>query len=301
MSVYNGAARLRRSLDSIVLQEGVDFEFIIVDDGSTDESPKILAEYATSDPRIRLIHQENTGLTKALIRGCAAARGRYIARHDAGDISLPGRLKKQLFYVKARNAAALVSCGCRYYGPGMEHLYDVVPDEAEATKRLLTLDLGQIQGPSHHGTTMFSRDLYSKVGEYRANFYFAQDLDLWTRLVEYGTHYIVPEVLYETILDIDSLSGVYRKEQMKTAKLILECGRLRRNGLNEAPALRSANSIGPSRIRKGGSRIRRAQAFYFIGTCLTQRKNPIAKKYFVSALREFPLHFRAAARLIFIL
>ncbi|MFI5295189.1 MAG: glycosyltransferase family 2 protein [Thermodesulfovibrionales bacterium] len=301
MSVYNGEARLRRSLDSIVLQEGVDFDFIIVDDGSTDESPKILAEYAASDPRIRLIHQENTGLTKALIRGCAAARGRYIARHDAGDISLPGRLKKQLFYVKARNAASLVSCGCRYYGPGMEHLYDVVPDEAEATKRLLTLDLGQIQGPSHHGTTMFSRDLYSKVGGYRANFYFAQDLDLWTRLVEYGTHYIVPEVLYETILDIDSLSGVYRKEQMKTAKLILECGRLRRNGLNEAPALRSANSIGPSRIRKGGSRIRRAQAFYFIGTCLTQRKNPIAKKYFVSALREFPLHFKAAARLIFIL
>jgi glycosyltransferase involved in cell wall biosynthesis len=301
MSVHNGAVHLRESIESILSQEGVEFEFIIVNDGSTDESRDILSEYARRDSRIRIIDQENAGLTKALIRGCAETRGEFIARQDNGDSSLPGRLKKQLLYAKTRNTAALVSCGCRYYGPGMEHLYDVVPDEAEATECLLTLDLAQIKGPSHHGSTMFSRDLYLKVGGYRANFYFAQDLDLWTRLVEYGSHCIVPEVLYETALEVDSLSGVYRKEQMETAKLILECGRLRRNGLNEAPALRRANLIIPSRIRKGGSRIRRAQTYYFIGTCLTQRKNPIAKKYFASALREFPLHLRAAARLLFIL
>ena len=77
MSVYNGASHLRASIDSILQQDGVDFEFIIVDDGSTDESPSILDDYAARDARIRLIHQENQGLTKALIRGCAEARGKF--------------------------------------------------------------------------------------------------------------------------------------------------------------------------------------------------------------------------------
>src|SRR5919197_1200716 len=96
MSVYNGAANLRETIDSILNQEGVSLEFIIVNDGSTDESPRILAEYAERDLRINIIRQENQGLTRALIRGCAAAQGTYIARQDTGDISLPGRLIQQL-------------------------------------------------------------------------------------------------------------------------------------------------------------------------------------------------------------
>ena len=86
MSVYNGANHLVKSVESILVQEGVDFEFIIVNDGSTDESGEILEAFARRDNRIRVIEQENTGLTKALIRGCKEARGKYIARQDVDDV-----------------------------------------------------------------------------------------------------------------------------------------------------------------------------------------------------------------------
>jgi glycosyltransferase involved in cell wall biosynthesis len=93
-SVYNGERYLRESLESVLSQEGVDLELIVVDDGSEDSTPEILADSATRDPRLRVLTQENRGLTVALIRGCAEARGEFIARHDLDDLSLPGRLRR---------------------------------------------------------------------------------------------------------------------------------------------------------------------------------------------------------------
>lgn len=85
MSVFNGARYLSASIASILSQEDVDFELIIVDDGSTDATPGLLAEFAARDARVRVIRQDNSGITQALIRGCAAARGTFIARQDADD------------------------------------------------------------------------------------------------------------------------------------------------------------------------------------------------------------------------
>ena len=78
MSVYNGARYLRAAVDSVLNQQDVSFEFIIIDDGSTDDSATILDEYASLNPRVRVIHQANGGLTRALIRGCDEARGEFI-------------------------------------------------------------------------------------------------------------------------------------------------------------------------------------------------------------------------------
>jgi glycosyltransferase involved in cell wall biosynthesis len=95
MSVYNDVDRLRETKESVLSQEGVSLEFIVVNDGSTDGSDVILRDYACRDNRVRIVHQHNQGLTRALIRGCGAAGGKYIARQDAGDISLPNRLRLQ--------------------------------------------------------------------------------------------------------------------------------------------------------------------------------------------------------------
>src|SRR5262245_5437953 len=95
MSAYNGGNRLHETMHSILSQEGVSLEFIIVNDGSTDGSDLILDEYAVHDARVRVLHQENQGLTRALTKGCAAAKGEYIARQDVGDIALPNRLGLQ--------------------------------------------------------------------------------------------------------------------------------------------------------------------------------------------------------------
>jgi glycosyltransferase involved in cell wall biosynthesis len=95
MGVYNGADRLCETIESVLSQEGVSLEFIVIDDGSTDGSAVVLDNYACHDARVRILHQENQGLTRALITGCEAARGKYIAPQDAGDISLPNRLRLQ--------------------------------------------------------------------------------------------------------------------------------------------------------------------------------------------------------------
>ena len=125
MSVYNGASNLAATMDSILSQEGVEFEFIVVNDGSTDKTGEILDDYARRDDRVRVIHQENTGLTRALIRGCAAATGEFIARQDAGDVSLAGRLALQLDVFRNNSNVVMTSCGTRFVGPGNEVLYEV--------------------------------------------------------------------------------------------------------------------------------------------------------------------------------
>ena len=125
MSVYNGASHLAATMDSILSQEGVELEFIVVNDGSTDKTGEILDDYARRDGRVRVIHQENTGLTRALIRGCAAATGEFIARQDAGDVSLAGRLARQLDVFRNNSNVVMTSCGTRFVGPDGEVLYEV--------------------------------------------------------------------------------------------------------------------------------------------------------------------------------
>ncbi len=295
MSVYNGAATLQDAMQSVLSQEGVEFEFVIVDDGSTDASAAILGEFACADRRIRVIHQENRGLTRALIRGCAEARGTFIARQDADDLSLPGRLGRELETIASHADAALVSCGTRFVGPNGELLYEI-SFAGDRTDRLLADDPIRWRGPAGHGSTMFRRDLYHRVGGYREQFYFAQDLDLWTRLVEHGQYIAIPEVLYEVSIALGSISGQQRSLQIACAKIIRECVRMRRAGLGEAAMVAKAAAIVPE---KGKAKpAERAAALYFVGACLRSRADPRARQYFRDALRANPLHLKSAVRLL---
>lgn len=297
MSAYNSAEYLRETMDSVLTETRVALEFIIVNDGSTDESPAILDEYARRDSRVRIIHQENQGLTAALIRGCAAARGAYIARQDAGDVSMPGRLSKQLACITSSPDASLVSCGTRFVGPANEFLYDVTRNPRGATERLLSLDPAVIEGPSSHPSTMFPRTAYENVGGYRSAFYFGQDLDLWIRLAEHGEHVVLPEVLYQTAVTVQSISGRYRREQVEIARLILASAALRRRSIPDLHILNRAKLLKPS-ITRQQDRVQRANALYFIGSCLRKHSNPMAAQYFQQALRSNPLHIKSALRLL---
>lgn len=296
MSVYNGAAKLRDSVQSILTQEHVQFEFIIVDDGSTDGSGALLDELASADSRIKFIRQHNQGLTSALIRACADATGEFIARQDCGDISLPGRLSVELAIMRSNPHAAVVSCGTQFVGPCGEMLYEVALPQADMTEALLTLDLQRVRGPAHHGSTMFRRETYRRAGGYRVQFYFAQDLDLWTRLVEWGRHLADPAILYRATYSLDSISSLQRQRQIASATLILECARRRRAGQSEADVLAQAAAIRPD--RRTGSAADVASALYFVGTCLRNRGDPRAARYFRKALRTNPLHLKSALRLL---
>src|SRR5687768_11090116 len=101
MSVYNAGRFLRPAVDSILAQTFSDFEFIIIDDGSTDRSPDVLREYAARDGRIRLTVRPNRGLTRTLNEAIKQARGEFVARMDCDDVALPDRFEKQLAYLRA--------------------------------------------------------------------------------------------------------------------------------------------------------------------------------------------------------
>jgi glycosyltransferase involved in cell wall biosynthesis len=173
LPVYNAEAVVAATLDSVLAQTDPDFELIVVDDGSTDGTPDVLRRYAARDERIRVITQANAGITRALIAGCAAARGQYIARQDAGDLSNPRRLAVQTRFFDDPEVV-FVSCATQYAGPDLEPLWVARPT-GKALEPANILDLTRrpvmIDGPTHHGSVGFPRDAYQACGGYRRVFY----------------------------------------------------------------------------------------------------------------------------------
>jgi glycosyltransferase involved in cell wall biosynthesis len=283
-AVYNGRDHLRESLESVLGQEGPPLELIVVDDGSTDGSSDVLADLARADPRVRVVRQENRGLTRALIAGCDAARGRYIARHDADDVSLPGRLASQVAHLARHADCAFVSSWSRARGPHDETLWDAEPsaDSGIATKAFLEGGAG----PSCHGSVMFRRDAYVKAGGYRPEFYFGQDGDLWLRLLEVGAYSVVPKLLYVFRIREGSISTVQSVTQHRYGQIARACRAARLAGEAEAPYLAEAVSLRPL-LHTAGPENPLAGA-YFIGCCLVRRGSPRGIAYLAKAVRRHP-------------
>ncbi|MFN0111799.1 MAG: glycosyltransferase family 2 protein [Blastocatellia bacterium] len=300
MSVYNGAAHLRETIDSILNQKGVLLEFVIVNDGSTDQSPQILYEYAEREPRVRIIHQENQGLTRALIAGCAAATGDYIARQDVGDISLPGRLLLQKSTLDRNDDVVYVSCWSEYCGPEWEFLY-VVKGTGRAGLPAHIIDLtethGVMDGPTCHPSVMFRRESYLKGGGYRAEFYCGQDWDLWYRLAELGKFQVIEQSLYRVRILPTGISIRNRKIQQSLARLSYEALLQRSRSQSDQNILEQACQIRPV-SSKANKKTNQAAGLYFIGECLRRRNDQASITYFQKAIRQSPLSIKPWIRLI---
>jgi glycosyltransferase involved in cell wall biosynthesis len=297
MSVYDSASTLDRALDSILGQQEVELEFIVVDDGSSDGSSGLLDRRAAQDPRLVVIHQQNAGLTRALATGCDKARGRFIARQDAGgDISLPGRLRHQLDFMKCHPDAVMVSCGTRFVGPDDATLFQVVLDDAQLAEGLSTLRIPGVRGPSSHPSTMFLREAYVRVGGYRPQFVVSQDMDLWLRLFEVGQCLTMPEVYYQARHSLGSISSRFGERQLQFGAIAVECAARRRRGEAE-PELPLAGESW-SVVERDTNSGEAANLHYFLGSCLRGHDRSRARKHFLSALRANPLHYKAALRMI---
>lgn len=300
MSVYNGAATLAATVDSVLSQQGVAFEFVVIDDGSTDGSGAMLDDFARRDDRVRVIHQENSELTRALIRGCTVARGQSIARQDEGDLSLPGRLARQFAFLESNPDVVMTSCGTRFVGPAGEFLYEVIQHGDELQRGIKQLDIKRIRGPSHHGSVMFRRAAYQAVGGYRPEFQVAQDLDLWMRMVEQGHCGATPEVLYEAVWQAGSISHLRREQQVLATEAIFVCRERRRRGESERPVLdRLQADFENSRThKKYFSGLVHAKFNYFLGSLLADRDPVAARRYLYNAVVSSPLHFKAWWKLL---
>ncbi len=180
MSVHNGAAYLPLAIESILGQSFTDFEFLILNDGSTDTSPAIINAYAARDRRIRAFHRENRGLIVSLNQLVAEARAPIIARMDGDDIAMPNRFAEQLAFLSANPDYGVVSSwtvdidgdGKPFPIRGNDH-----PTSFEDF--LAAIEDGPLLC---HPASMFRRDLVIAVGGYHAAFKHCEDYDLWLRL-----------------------------------------------------------------------------------------------------------------------
>ena len=293
MSVYNDETYLAASLESLLAQEGVNFEVVVVDDGSTDRSPEILASFARADARVRVVRQENAGLTKALARGCVEAKGELIARQDADDLSRPGRLAKQASILVEDPKVAVAASWIELIGPRDEHLMTTrFPVGPEAGTRGV---LEERRSPIH-GSAMFRKRDLEAVGGYRPEFYFAQDSDLWFRLADQGAFLFLPEVLYAFRVQGGSITARHRPKQLELYELALACRAARLAGRPEAPLLEAAARVRPAR-KETGPDSSRETASYFLGCILLRRRDPRAIDYLKAHFRQKPLDPKGWVRL----
>lgn len=189
MAVYNGEKHLNESVSSIINQTFRDFEFIIVDDGSTDSTPILLREFSRKDNRIKIIRQENAGLPNALNRGILEAKGKYIARMDADDISLPDRFAKQVEFLERNQDVGLCGTACRLIGDSSGVSWTTTdPDEIKC--RLLFWPC------ITHSTAMMNKDLLVENNLlYNPNYKQAEDYELWARLSKICKIANLPDIL----------------------------------------------------------------------------------------------------------
>jgi len=190
MPVYNGEQYIGQAIESILNQTFRDFEFVIINDGSTDGSPRILKEYEQQDPRVRVHHQGNRGLGDALNTGLELAQGLYIARMDADDISLPQRLAKQVAFMEAHPEVGVCGTWVETIGDGGGDVWRYPTDDATMRCSLI------FESVLAHPSVMMRRALFAETGlDYRLEYSPCEDYDLWVRASAHCRFANVPQVL----------------------------------------------------------------------------------------------------------
>lgn len=180
MSVYNSEKWLSYSIESIINQTYTDFEFLIINDGSTDNSNVILDEYSKRDKRINVINQSNIGLTKSLIKGIKLSKGDIIVRIDADDFASHERIEKQLIELENKKLDLIATNFSVIDKNGDKIKYhDIRKKQKEILKMLLG---GNSFFP--HSSVMFKKEVYVQLGGYNPFFNKSQDIDLWLRFMQ---------------------------------------------------------------------------------------------------------------------
>ncbi|WP_157942209.1 glycosyltransferase [Salinibacter altiplanensis] len=227
MAVYDERPHLEQAVESILNQTFEDFEFIIINDGSTDGSKDILDKFAGQDERIRVVHQENRGLIKSLNRGVDMARGQYIARMDGDDISYPERLEYQVQFLHRHSNVGVVGTNVekidaegRFKGSWSP------PTEPEIVSWKLLFNTCLC-----HPSVVIRQSLLEALGGYAEWAKHAEDYELWTRAVQVSQLSNIPDTLLKLRRHDGSVTVSKRTEQIRLCEKV--AGNLHRVLLRE--------------------------------------------------------------------
>lgn len=213
---FNAETYLAAALDSMLAQTLQDFEVLLIDDQSTDNSRKIAEEYRARDGRIKILpNTEAKGVAGALNTGLAAAQGTYIARMDADDISVPERFAQQVAYMEAHPDVSMCGSWLRLIGENAGAVWKLATDWD--TIRCTMLFYGAIP----HPTLMFRRSDFVRHGWRYSPDYAAEDYDLLTRVAEHAKMVNLPQVLYLYRWHADNVTKTY------SARMKAECRQIR--------------------------------------------------------------------------
>ena len=279
MPVYNAERYVAEAVESILGQTFRDFEFIIIDDGSTDRSLEILQRYAQQDPRIRLSSRPNMGLAKTLNEGLALARGEFIARMDADDVSLPGRFARQIDYLSEHEECVAVGTQVLYVEPYGSPLW--VSDLPLTHEEIDTALLARQCGLVHPSFLMRSHAIQS-IGGYSERCGLCEDHELFLRLAERGRIANMPEVLYKYRKHLDSITIGRSRELARDVDEIVRNAWVRRSGSVPADVEAALQAKPPPPSK---SRILRTWAW----ASLRDGNLPAARRHALGCLWRAPL------------
>ena len=286
MAVYNEAEYIWTAIESILGQTFEDFEFLIIDDGSSDRTPEIINHYAERDNRIKhLINETNKGLPASLNRGIEAANGEYIARMDADDKSRPERFERQVEFLETNPDVHVVGCDVRVFGVNGEYFGD-----REFRQDGRDPDTLRQEGPQvAHPSVMMRRTSVRAVDGYRTAFKYAQDLDLWIRMARmYGPQflYVLPQPLIEYRLS----PSKYRRNNVRN---IYASYAGKANGEELPLDERIAQTIEQQHTKPNPAR-ERSMYQYTAGRLLLERGRRVqAGRRFLAAIAASPKNYRA--------
>ena len=218
LPAYNAALYLRDSLDSIMRQAFKDFDVLLIDDGSMDDTSKIAIEYSNIDRRIKYYKNEkNIGLIKTLNKGLSLAKGEYIVRMDADDIMFDDRLYKQVKYMDS-NPECFVCGGQMEYIGGLTGMAPILPQKYED---LLYLSL--INCPLYHPTTIIRNSAIKQFGlKYNDSYKHAEDYKFWSDIIFSHPNSIanIKDVVLFYRISNNQITAKYSVEQDLIAKIV---------------------------------------------------------------------------------
>ncbi|MEO7277333.1 MAG: glycosyltransferase family A protein [Sphingomicrobium sp.] len=207
MPVYNALPHLDAAIESVLAQTHGSFEFVILDDASTDGSAERLRYWAAQDPRIRLIAtKHNLGPAMSSQKVAAAALAPIVARMDADDISYPDRLSKQLDVLRQHPEAGVVGSLCDFIDDSGKKLRE--PESWRLSRH-------SALAPFAHGTMMYRSDLFEDIGGYREECIYWEDQDLTIRMAKIAPILIIPQTLYRYRLSTRSIRITSHHEQVE--------------------------------------------------------------------------------------